>query len=388
MLLDRYYAYAENRREDLSAKDTDYGRTPLIYAVYKRYTKVIERLLHLGAKTETRDNRMKSALIVAARRGDVSIIELLVSYGVDINAGGRIYSGIYRTALYEAASRNQPDVVKCLLAANAKVNQEGGKYNTALCAACCTGDESTVSLLLEKGADITLSGGRFVNALSCAVYSKSASLVNRLINAGIEASEINAQDKQGRTAVHIAARYCDWEVIGMLRNKGADLAKVDKQHRTLLHYAVLGSDLSLVMSILNDEMLRSQIHARDVDQWTPLHWACRVIGNSSVVSALIDHGADVRGLTPYGWTPQNIAIFHDEPEIARVLEENAKENDCNTNVAPSDAPDREADPKAAIRRQWRVASHKSSSKCDSCFTEVSYAQLPYGEHFASHRDDG
>jgi ankyrin repeat protein len=36
----------------------------------------------------------------------------------------------------------------------------------------------------------------------------------------------------------------------------------------------------------------ADIHARDVEQWTPLHWACWK-GHMEVVLALVDRGADV-----------------------------------------------------------------------------------------------
>jgi ankyrin repeat protein len=379
MLLDKYYAHAEYAREDLSAVETEGGRTPLISAVVRRYSKVIEKLLELGAKTETRDKNGDTALLLAVRRGNGSIVQLLISPGapngnrVDIDAGG----GIYPTALHEAAVLGNRYLVNRLLLAGANVNQEGGVFNTALCAACCIEDDGTVGLLLENGADITLSGGQFPNALSCAVYSESMSLVDTLMAAGVGIAEINAQDKQGRTAVHIAARWCGWEMIEVLRNKGADLSKEDKQRRTLLHHAVLGGDLALVMTILGEEKLLPLLHATDVDGWTPLHWACRVPDNYAVVEALIDHGADSCAPTRQGWTPESIAIFHNEPLIAGLLEERTKARDVDTDSTPSEhATDGKADSKPTTRRQWRVASNESTTNCDSCHLYVSFIYPP------------
>lgn len=383
MLLDKYYARAENTKDDLSAEETEEGRTPLISAVERKYTNVITKLLELGAKTETRDKAGDTALLVAVGGGSGSIIELLAnpaapnSNRVDINAGG----GLYRTALYEAANRSKQNLVNLLLGAGANVNQEGGEYNTALCAACRIGDESTAKLLLSKGADISLSGGELANALSCAVYSESVSLIiallNTLLNTGSAVAEINAQDNHGRTAMHMAARWCDWGVIEILLNEGGDLSKVDKQHRTLLHHAVLGSSPSLVTTILSKDTFLPQIHAKDVDGWTPLHWACRMSYNYAVVEALIDHEADVCAPTPYGWTPQNIAVFHHGTSIAELVEERAKAKYTDTDTIQNEQiADGETNPNPTTRRQWRVGSGESNASCDSCYLDVSCFHLP------------
>ncbi|KAK4187373.1 ankyrin repeat-containing domain protein [Podospora australis] len=381
MLLDKYYASNDDSaRQDLCLTDKE-GNTPLISAVHQRYYhsysyQVAEKLLELGAELDTRNTEGDTALTLAVAKKDERMVKILLnsasedgklSYNLDAGAGK------HRTALYEAARCSNTAIVEQLLEAGATLNQVGGEHGTALCIACRLERDDMVDFLLEKKADIALPGetGEYANALSCAVYSESLDLVEKLIKAGAGEAEINAQDTHGRSSVHMAARWCTWEMIALLKKHGGDLTKIDKQKRTVLHHAAMSGYAPLVSAILDIEALQSQVHAQDVDGWTPLHWACRAYDGNAVVEVLVDeYGANIGTVATYGWSPYNLAVFHDETSTADFLEQRkAKAEEAA--VANVDGMTLDSGVVPAPReRKWKAASNGPSGSCDSCFCSI------------------
>eukprot|EP00013_Stygamoeba_regulata_P022151 CAMPEP_0177667154 /NCGR_PEP_ID=MMETSP0447-20121125/21967_1 /TAXON_ID=0 /ORGANISM="Stygamoeba regulata, Strain BSH-02190019" /LENGTH=661 /DNA_ID=CAMNT_0019173357 /DNA_START=213 /DNA_END=2198 /DNA_ORIENTATION=- len=66
-----------------------------------------------------------------------------------------------------------------------------------------------------------------------------------------------------------------------------------RQGGTLLHIACCSSTMDMVSFLLAKN---ANVHALDVDQWTPLHCACRR-GDLSLITTLIKAGADAAALT-------------------------------------------------------------------------------------------
>ncbi|QYS98726.1 ANK_REP_REGION domain-containing protein [Trichoderma simmonsii] len=91
-------------------------------------------------------------LMVAAIWGKISMVELLLAEGADIEArdsGGR-------TALSLAVFRRRKGVVDLLISHGAKVNFHDGNGSTPLLTAIDREDKAMVQLLLARGADIEL----------------------------------------------------------------------------------------------------------------------------------------------------------------------------------------------------------------------------------------
>ncbi|KAF8421045.1 ankyrin repeat-containing domain protein [Tirmania nivea] len=98
---------------------------------------------------------LETALSLAAFKGNVNIVSLLLGRGAGINIAASM--GL-RWALAASSPRNEK-IVKLLLDRKANINVMGGKYGTALGAAAYFEEEAIVSLLLEKGAEVIHVGG-------------------------------------------------------------------------------------------------------------------------------------------------------------------------------------------------------------------------------------
>lgn len=122
--------------------------------------------------------------------------------------------------------------------------------------------------------------------LAMAVKANYLDIVRLLIEAEVN---INCQDQQGETALHVAARY---------------------GHVTCAKYLLEGSQLQKA----NTELAESTY------AWTPLFIAS-VDGNLGVVELLIEAGADVDRIDSSGWTAKEHASLRGHLDIARVLAE-------------------------------------------------------------------
>jgi glycerophosphodiester phosphodiesterase len=122
--------------------------------------------------------------------------------------------------------------------------------------------------------------------LAMAVKANFVDIVRLLIEAGVD---INYQDRQGETALHVAARY------------GHDLCA---------KFLLEGSHLQKA----NTEL------AEYTYAWTPLFIAS-VDGNLGVAELLIETGADIDRVDSSGWTAKEHASLRGHISIARLLAE-------------------------------------------------------------------
>jgi ankyrin repeat protein len=175
--------------------------------IYKKDLKGVKDLLARGVDVNIREETMGSTpLIVACSlEGTDEIIELLISEGADINVKGS-YDG--RTPLMCAAA-NSKKAVELLLAKGAEVNTIGVDGMTALIQSIfgiLSGSVTTevCDLLLEKGADVN----------SQLIGADATGWTALMFASSNEA-------KDGTTALSLAIKEKNEEIIKMLKSKGA-----------------------------------------------------------------------------------------------------------------------------------------------------------------------
>ena len=122
--------------------------------------------------------------------------------------------------------------------------------------------------------------------LAMATKANFVDIVQLLVDAGVD---INYQDEQGETALHVAARFGHDQCARILLN-GTDNQKADTE---LFEYTY---------------------------SWTPLFIAC-VDGALSVVNLLIEANADLERSDSSGWTAKEHAALRGHLDIARRLAE-------------------------------------------------------------------
>ena len=135
-------------------------------------------------------------LMRAAQNGHMQIVELLLKRGADIN----LQNSLGITALSAAACYSRERVVEVLLQHGAELNPQDPTW-PALAAAARGGKERVVDLLLRRGAEIDRRDKNGGTALMLAACFNRPAVVLRLLRAG---ADMTLRDAAGRAALQIA----------------------------------------------------------------------------------------------------------------------------------------------------------------------------------------
>ena len=204
-------------------------------------------------ETKTKDgSHFVTPLIIAARKGHLNSVKILLSYEVDIEDRGTIKKADEViegcTPLWAAADSGHLDVVKLLIEQNADVDGRTSSGSTPLRVAACEGHLDVVRCLVESGADVN--ARRYDNettSLMAACYWGHSSVVTYLINKG---AFIDLQAKNVNTALHYAAQRGHLETVSQLLALGASQLP-NNQGLTPLLYACNQCSIEEVEHIIN-----------------------------------------------------------------------------------------------------------------------------------------
>lgn len=123
------------------------GTPALIKALQEQSFKVAELLVNdPQIRTNVRNARAETPLMLAALRGQEALVVQLVARGAEVNHAGW-------TPLHYAATGGHARIAAFLLGAHADVNAESANGTTPLMMAAMYGNAQTVKLLLESGAE-------------------------------------------------------------------------------------------------------------------------------------------------------------------------------------------------------------------------------------------
>ena len=236
-------ATPESAQRLLKLRGYDFDEKNFFAAAQARDTMAINAFFDAGINKNAQNSDGRTVLIAAAARGELDIVNLLLSRGVDVNVkDNRDY-----TALAHALEARYPEVEEALLNRPELDPNVGGLLGRPVLLAYVWRDnKKATERLLALGADVKL------------------------------------QDKDGDTALHGAAETGNVEIMRMLLDKGADPNAKNKQGGTpLMWAAVFGNDAAtwLLLSRGADASLK------DNDGITALEWASRN-NRQNVISVL------------------------------------------------------------------------------------------------------
>ena len=204
------------------------------------------------------------------------ILKNLFSMAAEDCAAGRSLEN--SSLLYWAASCNQLDMIRTLLAADEKVDRQNNNGTTALQTAIFYGFTDAVKLLLEAGADI------------------------------------NLKNKLGCDALWHAVATGNLDIAQLLLEHGANVESQDNNGNVFLDYAILkAKNIELVRLLL-------QYHAR-VNVFRGINkpiWAVALMGDADIAQLLIEHGANVN-IIESGKTTLYIAAEQGHTKMVRIL---------------------------------------------------------------------
>ncbi|XP_074473237.1 ankycorbin isoform X2 [Sebastes fasciatus] len=194
--------------------------------------KLASLLAKKGASAIKLDSEGKSALHVAAARGQTDCLSVILAHGADLS----ITDAAGFNPLHLAAKSNHIECCKKLIQSKCPIDAVDSSGKAALHHAAASGNIQIVQLLCELKSPINLKDADGLTPLLLSAKHGHAEVCSALLDCG---AEINTSDNSGRTAVMLASESDAVSVVEVLVQRGADLSAVDSQGHDVVHYTKL-----------------------------------------------------------------------------------------------------------------------------------------------------
>ncbi|KAH0828255.1 ankyrin [Fonsecaea pedrosoi] len=300
------------------------GKSALAWAAGLGWYSVAKMLLEHGVSTSldrslARDAQQTLPLEEAAASGNMSVVQLLLAYGVDLNHRNR--DGW--SAIHWAAEEGHLEIVRMLLDHGANLNAVSSYGTSPLHCAANGGHVSIVNLLLLQGADRHKTTCHGWTALHHAAFMGHSHVVQRLLEDGSIRSTASQQDNHGWSVLHLAVHSRDlatvrvlldesviaepqtlWDESGLTAEEWLDRGQASHSQRatsnlafsksrccravTGIRQAVTLDNVPMIKLLLR---LGHDINGMNSGRRTALYYASKK-GMLSIVDLLLDLGAD------------------------------------------------------------------------------------------------
>ena len=239
------------------------------------------------AQINHKDNFGNTALLYAAREGNLPVYKELIEKGADIH----VIDEDERTVLIMAAMGGGATIMEHLLENMdiKKINHQDRLGNTALFYAAWNRHYAIYKQLIEKGADYVINNDQ-MTVLMAAIMGGDVEIMEHLLE-NMSIDEINHQNNFGNTALLYAVEKGHYDICKKLIKKGVDIYVTDKDRRTVLIMAAMGGGATIMEHLL-ENMSIDEINHQDNFGNTALLYAAWN-RHYDICKQLIEKGADI-----------------------------------------------------------------------------------------------
>lgn len=345
----------ENNSANIECKSSG-CLTALHMAARRGHLEILEMLLGYNAEVDCVDDFGKTPLHFAIEGGHTTVAKMLLEHGSDKS----LVTTDGDTPLHVAASRGHLDIVETLLFFGADIESKDNKERTPLCCAIENRKCAVVRALLDGGSNLEYRGKYGLTGLHVAAQRGHQTIIEILLKYGalfeskddfdrtplclatLEGYEGSVKvllenganvKNEDKYLLHVAARRGHCKVVELLLHYEADINCQDAQGRTPLHVAVEEGHYHVVNALLQQY---ADVNAVCEGETTPLHIAVR--RSPVIVEKLLLFGACIDAKNSCGKTPLHMACIHNEREVVAILLQFGADINvsCNSRRVPLD----------------------------------------------------
>jgi len=314
------FRYLLDKGLDINVKD-DEGSSVLQWAAAGNNTEMLEMLTKKhGMDVNEGDNIDAKPMSAALNWGRLESAQFFIENGVDVNE--KFDENM--TWIHQVSHSRSPEILELFIKNGADVNAVTDFGGRPLNWAAGSGNLESVKLLIKAGAKINPGICKRKGCdddgstpLHNAAW-RSPEIIAYLIEKG---AYVNAENEDGNTALHSAARGDSSESVVILCKSGAKLNVKNKNGQTPLHFATQKGNPEMVKTLLSFGADASQ---QDEKGYTPLHYAA-ISGYSDIAAALVKNSASVNAMDGDGHSPLYYASYYGNKKVAGLLHKNGAE---------------------------------------------------------------
>ncbi|KAF7669516.1 hypothetical protein LDENG_00179810 [Lucifuga dentata] len=256
------------KKHEVTITNTDWNKYDdrLMKAVERgEVDKVASVLSKKGIIPTKLDVEGRSAFHLAATRGHLDCLNLILGHNVDVTAT----DATGKNVLHLASRNGQSLCVQKLLQHNCPVGNVDLQGRTALHDAVMAGCPSSVKLLCDSGASVNSTDFDGRTPLVLATQMCHPHICQLLLERG---ADITLRDKQNKTALILGCEYGCKDAVEVLLRSGADVKATDNLNHDSFHYARLTKNQELIAMVKSylDKANRDK-EAAKMEQWKRQH---------------------------------------------------------------------------------------------------------------------
>ncbi|KAG6551648.1 hypothetical protein Mapa_006734 [Marchantia paleacea] len=211
-----------------------------------------------------------TALMLACEKGFKEIVSMLLEYEADV----MMVDDLKLNCLDYAEHEGHRDVLRMIIQACHRpeiMNSKTRMGETPLMWALRTGQAEIVRVLLENGENVTISNSSGWNGFH---YAASRGLSNELkLCLEACAGVVNTKTKENQTALMLACKNGQKQIVSILLEHKADLMMIDDQGLSCLDHAARGSHSEVLKRVYQVCHMPEILNDRTQMSETPLMWA-------------------------------------------------------------------------------------------------------------------
>lgn len=304
------------------------SKREFLYAILSDNVDLLEKVIKNGADVNTIFYNNINALSLAAKKGKINAVKVLLKHGALVNKKGvfnkysLLHAAVYGESLWliKEIKEKYSDLY------DSQINNVNYWKETPLAIAIKKNNISIVKFLLNNGAQINLKNSK-KSYLVTAIYYNKKEISKYLLTKGADVNQIDYKNK--KTALHYAIEKGNYDLVKALLLKNADINAKDINGEKPFHYAVKSTFEICKLLLKHKPKINDKFNSTRFKGLIPLHVAV-MLGKDKIVDLLIKNKANIKESMllptrffrkPKGerWSLLAYAIYYRKEKIANLL---------------------------------------------------------------------